>query len=33
MPRRQRSSDELRERARVHHQATLRDIVRRLDEE
>ena len=33
MPRRERSSDELRERARVHYQATLRDIERRLDED
>lgn len=33
MPRRTRSSDELREQARVHYQATLRDIERRLDDE
>jgi hypothetical protein len=33
MPRRDRSSDELREEARVHYQATLRDLERRLDED
>ena len=33
MPRRERSSVDLRERARAHYQATVRDIERRLDED
>lgn len=33
MPRRERSSDELRGRSRVHYQETLRDIKRRIDED